>query len=295
MKRNTWILLAVLAVLAVVAVVVLNQPGEQSTEGFLEEPLVQYDSASVDRLEITSAQGHIVLARQGSRWMVEDPISAPADEAAVGTAIGKGAAIRLKSLVSSNPEKRFLFQVDSTATLVRIFDHGTERAAFRIGKLGTSYRDTYVRRENSDDVYLADGVLTYVFAKPARDWRDRTIVRIDQEAIQSVEFRYGDTTFTLLREDTVWTVGGNRAAESTVRSFLASLSSMQADGFVDSAAATGPVEAEITVGSTQLKFIRAGADKFQVRSSTTPQVFEIYNWRANQLLKRERDFRAAES
>jgi hypothetical protein len=227
--------------------------------------------------------------------MVEEPITAPADEAAVGTAIGKGAGIRLKSLVSSNPEKQFLFQVDSSATLVRVFDHGTERAAFRIGKLGTSYRDTYVRRENSDDVYLADGVLTYVYAKPTRDWRDRTIFRTEQEAIQTVEFRYGDTTFTLMRQDTIWTVDGAEAAESTVRSFLTSLSNMQADGFVDSAAATGPLEAEIRVGSTQLQFLRAGADKVQVTSSATPQVFEIYNWRANQLLKRERDFLGAES
>ena len=293
MKRNTWILLAVLALLAVVTILVLNRPGEQSSPGFLEEPLVRFDSAAVDRLEITSAQGRVVLARQGSRWMVEEPLSAPADEAVIGTAIGKSASILLKSLVSSNPQKQFLFQVDSTATLVRIFDHGTERAAFRVGKLGTSYRDTYVRREGSDDVYLADGVLTYVFAKPTRDWRDKSIFRTDQAAIQSVDFRYGDTTFTLTKADTLWLLNGSPTVETTVTSFLTSLANFQADAFVDSAVALKAAEAQIHVGSTTLDFFRTSTDKYTVRSSSSPQLFEIYNWRANQILKRARDFVAA--
>jgi hypothetical protein len=293
MKRNTWILLAVLAVLAVLTVLVLNRPGERSTEGLLEVPLVTYDSASVDRLEITSATGTVVLARQGSRWMVEQPVTAPADESVIGTAIGKGAAIRLKSLVSANPQKQFLFQVDSTATLVRIFDHGTERAAFRIGKLGASYRDTYVRREGSDEVYLADGVLTYVFNKPPRDWRDRTIFRTDEAGIQSVDFRYGDTTFALVRTDSLWMIDGKTATESTVRSFLTSLANFQADTFIDSALALGAPEAQIQVGTTTLSFFRSGTDRYTVQSSASDQLYEIYNWRANQLLKRERDFTSA--
>jgi len=293
MKRNTWILLAVLALLVVITILVLNRHGEQSTEGLLEAPLVSYDSAAVDRIEITSAANSVVLARQGSRWMVEAPLTAPADESVVGSAIGKGASIRLKSLVSSNPEKQALFQVDSTSTLVRIFDHGTERAAFRIGKMGSSYRDTYVRREGSNDVYLADGVLTYVFSKPVRDWRDRSIFRTDQSSIQEVDFRYGDTTFTLMRADTLWTINGATANDNTVRSFLTSLSSFQADGFVDSSAALGNPEAQIQVGSTTLSFFRAGTDKYTVRSSASKQLYEIYNWRANQLLKRERDFISA--
>jgi len=294
MKRNTWILLGVLAVLAIATILVLNRPGEQSTQGVMEDPLVEYDSAAVDRLEITSSQGTVVLARQGSRWIVEEPVSAPADESVVGTAIGKGTDIRLKSLVSSNPQKQLLFQVDSSATLVRIFDHGTERAAFRIGKLGSSYRDTYVRREGSDDVYLADGVLTYVFNKPARDWRDRTIFRAEQADIQSVDFRYGDTTFTLTREDTLWLVDGTTASESTVRSFLSSLSNIQADDFVDSTVALDDPEALVSVGTTTLGFFRSGSDRYTVKSSASDQLYQIYNWRANQLLKRAPDFASAE-
>ena len=114
----------------------MQRPGEQSLRAGMGTPLVALDSASVDRLEITSADGRIVLAREGGTWMLVEPIRYKADQTAVGTALGAAGHMTITALASSNPQKQGVFQVDSTATLLKVFEKETEKAAVRIGKAG---------------------------------------------------------------------------------------------------------------------------------------------------------------
>jgi len=292
MTRTTWILVAILLVLAGAVVLVLQQPGEQSVSSQDGDVLAAYDSAAIDRMDIITRTETISLQKEGSVWMLTAPLRAPADPRSVHSAIGQGKSIRLSSLISSNPEKQGLFQVDSSGTLVRIYERGTERAAFRIGKPGPAYTDTYVRREGDAGVYLATGMLAQFFGKPSRDWRDKAIFSSTPEAIRSVRFHYGDTSFTLQAQDSLWLVDGVPAAEHTVRSFLSSLGAFQADEFVDTAL-TGipPLVGVLDVDGTQLGFHRVPGDNMiTVITSRTTQVYRIYSWRADQLLKRKTDF-----
>lgn len=292
MKRSIWILAGILLLLAVATFVVLRQPGEVISSGTTGEKLALYDSASVDRIEIFSSYGNVKLSFEAGKWMLTSPVRYPADDAAVTAAISKGKNIELKSLISGNRQKQQIFQVDSAGTLVKIFELGTEETAFRVGKGDPSYTGTYVRREESNDVYLADGMLTSVFARPAKDWRNKTIFKAEGSAIGTVVFRYGDTTFTLARADSLWRVDGDSAVETTTRSFLGALSDFQTDEFVDSTLAQLPdLTCEIEAAGTKIRlyFDKVG-NKYYVLTSQSPQLFEVQSWRANQILKRKKDF-----
>jgi hypothetical protein len=293
MKRSIWVLIGVLLLLVIAVVAVLQKPGESSSTGVAEGKLVSYDSAAVDKLVITSASGSVTIEKNGSRWVLTAPMKLPADEVSVTTAVGKGASLELKGIVSSNPLKQSLFQVDTTATLVRVFEKGAERAAFRIGKPGSTYTETYVRREGSDDVYVADGLLTYIFSKSVRDWREKTIFKTAQENIKSIRFQYGDTTFALAFEDSAWRLDGQATQESAVRGLLGSLSHFQADDFVDTTVtAMPPVTAAVDVEGVQLRFRLNKAGNYFVESSRTQQLFDVQGWHAQQLLKRKKDLLA---
>jgi hypothetical protein len=292
MKRNLLVQFAILIVLGIIAYVVLRQPGEVSSSGSLAKTLVEYDSAAVDRIDISSPRSSVRLENQGGGWMVTSPVNYRADETTVTSAVGTGRKIELTSLVSSNPNKRKLFQVDSSGTLVTIYENGKKEAAFYIGKMGSTYTETYVRAEGSDDVYIAKGFLSATFNRQVKEWRDRSIFKTDQNAIRSVKFQYGDTTFVLTLQDTVWRIGQDSASLSVVRSFLGSLSNLQADEFVDTAVTIGkPPVALLQAEGTQLRFY-AGRDsgKYLVQTSASPQWFELLNWRASQVLKRKKDF-----
>ncbi len=289
MKRNTLILAGVLALLILAVFIVLQRPGERSVSADGSEVLVSYDSAAVDKIEISSASGTTILQREGAGWMLTSPLRAKADDAGVHQLLSKGRMIAIKAMVSSNPQKQTVFQVDSTGTLVRMYAGGNQRAAFRIGKPGSTYTETYVRRDGSNDVFLADGMLLYLFVKQPRDWRDKAILRMPQESIRSVRYQYGDTTFALAFQDTVWRVDGAPASDNTVRGVIGALATFSADDFIDTTLAVlPPLTAVIDVEGTQLRFHKnTQTNNFVVISSGGPQVYEVQGWRAAQVLKRK--------
>jgi hypothetical protein len=289
MKRNAWITVAIIVALAVATYLVLQRPGESSSLAGSEKMLATYDSAAVDRLVITGAQGTVVLEQQGGRWMLKEPMLYRADESAVKTAVGKGRSIALTSQVSSNPSKQALFQVDSSGTLVRVFERGVEKAVFRIGKASSSYQETYVRAEGSDAVYLTHDRLTQVFSRPVKDWRDRTIFKGDPYAIKSVTYRFGDTTFVLAFEDSLWKVDHQPAAQPAVQPLLNALANLQGDEFIDTAVTSPPgITATIMVGGTEIRFFEIkGLSKYLVQTSASAQWYELQQWRAQQVLKRK--------
>jgi len=294
MKRSTWVLAGILILLAVAAYFVMQKPGETSAPGSSGSLLASYDSSAVDRLEITSGGGTATLIQDGGKWMIVSPARFLADDAAVKTAISRGRNIELKGLVSSNPQKQHLFQADSTGTLVRIFERGVEKTAFRIGKAGPTFSETFVRLESSNDVYVADGPLSYIFVKSPRDWRDRAIFKAEREKITNVRYRYGDTTFILAFRDSAWNIDDEAASQPAVQSLLGSLSNYLANDFVDTAytPSTPPV-ATIELLGTGLRFYQPkGSLKFLVQSSQSPQWYEVESWRASEVLKRKKDLRS---
>jgi hypothetical protein len=291
MKKSTVILAGILVVLIAATFLVLQRPGELSVSGSQGGLLASYDSSQVDRIEVHSASGTTVLHRENGAWMMTSPLRAKADDAGVRELLSKGKSITLKAMVSGNPQKQGVFQVDSSGTLVRLFAGDAERAAFRIGKMGPTYTETYVRREDANEVYLAEGMLLYVFAKQPRDWRDKTILKVPQESIRNVRFQYGDSTFALTFRDSMWTVDGVPASEPAVKSLLGGLASLTADDFVDSTLSSPPpLTALIDADGTQIRFHRdIEKNSYHVVTSSGSQVFEMQGWHADQVLKRKRD------
>ena len=294
MTRNTWILAGVLAALIVVAYLVMQRPGESSAPESSGKMLVSFDSAAADKIEVRTPAGLTALERQGGAWMLTSPVRYRADDAAVGSTLSAGNRIELTGLVSSNPGKQGLFQLDSSGTRVSIFEHGAPKAVFWIGKPSPSYTETYVRRDGSDDVYLATGMFSSTFARRESEWRDKTIFKTEQDGIGVVTLRFGDTTVVLARQDSVWKVGNDVAKNDAVKNFTGALANIQADDFIDTAMAVmPPLIVQIEVGGTQIRFYQAkGADKYTVQTSLSPQLFQIYNWKGAQLVKRKKDFLA---
>jgi hypothetical protein len=246
----------------------------------------------VDKIEVTAPGTSVTLEKQGNGWMVTAPLRYRADQSVITAAVGKGKNIEVKNVVSSNPEKQHLFQVDSAGTLIQVYAGGSPVAAFRVGKPGPSYMETYVRKEGSNDVFLAEGMFTYVFSHPAKDWRDKSIYKSEPELIRSVTYKYGDTTFTLAMKDSLWRLNGDSVSQATVRSLLGSLANLQADDFVDSALSVAPKQvALVDVDGTQIRFCQGKTTgNYLVQTSQSPQWYEIQGWRANQVLKRKKDF-----
>ena len=289
MKRSTSILIAVLVVLILAAYLVMQKPGEQSASSGSSGLLAQIDSLAVDKIEVRAPDRTVVLEKKGTEWFVESPMHYRADQGNVASAIHQLKTLEGKGIVSNNPGKYSLFQVDSTGTLVKVYEHGAEKLSMIMGKATSTYTDTYVRVGNSTDVTVAGGVFGYVVSRPLKDWRDKTILTTPRELIKEVKFQYGDTTFVLAEKDSVWMIGRDSTQLPAVSSLLGSLASIQADDFVDSTI-TPKVTAQISFGGNQIRFaFKKETEKFFVQTGLSPQWYVIESWKATQLLKRKKD------
>ena len=290
MKRNAT-LLGLFAVLLIIAYVVLQKPGEQSLSDEASGNLVEVDSLKIDRIEIKSSALDLALEKRGAEWFIQRPLSYRADQSAVGSVLHQAKSLEVKSIVSSNPGKHSMFTVDSMGTFVKIYEMGAERAAFIIGKPGSSFSETYVRKVNSNDVALVDGSFGYVFNRTLREWRDKNIATVPQENIKDVKFQYGDTTFTLMLKDSVWLIGRDSTQTPAVQDLLRNLSSVTADDFIDTSLSPQPkISTLISYGGVQLRFaFSKPAGKYYVQSSASPQWFVMEPWRANPLVKRKKE------
>ena len=291
MKRNTVTLIALLVVLGAVAYLVMQKPGEQSSSG-LGAPLLHIDSVAVDKLEIRSQKARVVLEKRGVDWYLKEPIDYKADQSSVGNFIHEVKSLEVKNVVSNKPEKFPVFQVDTTSgTFLAIYQGGNRKDSILVGKIGASYSDLYVRRLPSDDVDAVDASIQYQINRGAKEWRDKTILTVPKENIKEIKYQYGDTTFTVTYQDSVWLIGKNVIPAADVNGIVGALANFQADDFIDTTIQPAPrINVLVSYAGNQLRFAYLKAQsKYAVQSSNSPQWFVVETWRTNSILKRKKD------
>jgi hypothetical protein len=289
MKKNTYILMGLFVCLFIIAYLVLQKPGEQSTNSASSGLLFSLDSLFVDKIEIKTSALSLLLEKRGGEWFVAQPVSYKADQANVGQFIHQIKNLEIKNSVSSKPEKHTVFQVDQTGTQVTAYEKNAEKAAFILGKMTDSYSESYVRKLNSNDVYLVEGISRYTVDRPVKDWRDKTIMTMPKESIKEIRFQYGDTTLSITWSDSTWYVGKDKAKQPVVESILSSISNLQADDFIDTAVSP-KVTAMVVYAGIQLRFAFIKTiNKYYVQSSNSPQWFILEQWKADQILKRKKE------
>ena len=133
--------------------------------------LTSFEPANVERININSpGTGAIVLQRNDGAWLVSrDGLSYAADSSAVQKLLESLAVLKADSMVSRNPERHALYEVSlETGVRVEALDRDNRAlATLLIGKSGPNIFSTYVRNDDSDHVYLVDGILQNAASKSA--------------------------------------------------------------------------------------------------------------------------------
>jgi hypothetical protein len=289
MKKNTYILIGLFVILLIAAFFVLQKPGEQSASSASTGFLIVIDSVSVDKIEIKTPKFFLVIEKRGTEWYITQPINYKANQTSVGQIIHQIKNLEVKSTVSNKPEKHSVFQVDQSGTEVKVYEKGIEKISFVLGKMAASYAESYARRLNSDEVLLVEGANSYMFSRPIKDWRDKTIFTTPKESIKEVQYQYGDTTFSMAFKDSTWLIGKDKVQQSVIDGILSSLSNLQADDFIDSTLSP-KIVAAVMYADVQIRFsFNKTANKYAIQSSHSSQWFVMEPSKANQILKRKKE------
>jgi LysM repeat protein len=290
MSRTTTILIALFVVLAGITYFLLPSSYDREASDNKSVPSIRIDSASVVKIEIKQPTKNITIENVGGKWMITSPVNTPADPLAVFALLSGTTKLKIGSLISSNPEKQHIFQVDSSGTILTLKERGGTSTTIIAGKMGPSFSEIYFRLPGSKDVYLASGLDNWTINKGVKEWRDKSIIRTSVEAIKEVSITENGKNFVFNRDSSGWNASGKTIDAATINPLLTTLSNLQADDFVDSTIELSgrPIAVNVkTFENIDLSIYPAATEppKYFIRSSKSPQIFILSKWAVDQLMK----------
>ena len=284
-------------ILILILTVIIKIPKEKAT---FKSSFADFDTSAVTRIILNNriSDGNLVeFNRINGKWTVQQgKIVSATQEGAVENIFGEVLNIKPQSLAAIDKSRWNEFNLtDSLATRIKFLNNkGKILADIMIGKLdfkqaekpvggysGNNVQITsYVRLYNRNEVYAVDGLLQFSFNIKFEDWRDKTFVHSKKDDITSIRFIYpADSSYTLLKKDSTWYEGNQKADSSSVANYLNSLVLMYGQGFKDGfKPVSNPVYQMLVEGNNLLKFSvkcyeGESAGEYILNSSLNPDVF----------------------
>jgi len=186
MERLSFKLAAVLGFQLVLAIVLWSF-GMDHTAFRAKDPLLAFDAAKVDRIEIGESEANsIALVKEDGNWTIPSFAGFPADGAKVSGLLTKIAGLKKGWPVASSAEAAKRFKVSDDAYERKIVLKSGGNAIGEI-LLGTSPAFKQISARAGDDSHVYS-VAFAAFEAGARgeDWMDRSLLNIPQDQIASI-------------------------------------------------------------------------------------------------------------
>jgi Domain of unknown function (DUF4340) len=177
-----------------------DQPSPKAAEVKLPE----IDAKAVDELELTSPDnGKVRLVKKGEEWRLAEPVDAKADQDAVQTAVTKLAELESTGVAATKAKNHERLEVDEKKA-TRVVAKGGGKVLLD-GYIGVYQAgNTMFRLQGQEPVAAVKGSIRYAFTKAVREWRDRTINKVETTAVQEILFSNKNGTFHFVRNGEEW-------------------------------------------------------------------------------------------
>lgn len=302
MKGKNLLYLAIILVVAISGIILSEKlsnqkPNEKSLEFF-----PGLSTKNITSIFIMNAGDTIQLHRKGDIWVVSPASSQqigkggdvskpasgnvnpnpsavreyPVDSSSITTALDKITSMKKDVMVSENPSKQALFEVDSSkGTFVEIRDaSGNIAGSVVIGKSGPDWNSNYVRMFRSNTVYSVLGSVGYALFSDEKRWRDKSILRFNKATAKNIVLTKKDgTTISLAKADSgnSWMILSpvkDTAKADKVDDILSAMSNLNATDFEDSTVSDSTiglsipeVSVVVSLGNQTVKKLSIGVKK----------------------------------
>jgi hypothetical protein len=294
-KLNTKVLIGIFAILLLFALIAILRNKSQSAASrnrTFKSELTNFDSSAVDKLIIFPKNGveSIELSKTDDNWFVKiDDAKYNADPRTVKGMLSNLIDLRATRIAANNKSQWGKYEVtDSAATRVQAYAGRKVLADVYIGKF--SYQQpknpnpymqqqgkmtSYVRMENSKEVYAVDGFLSMTFNRQSSDFRNRVLVRSSKDQWTKLNFSGPQEIYNLTKQGTRWMIDGLETDSTTTVKFLNSLAGLYSSDFVepsvlvsDKPSYTLTIEGENMVAPIKVYAFEADtSNKFAISSS----------------------------
>jgi hypothetical protein len=304
--RKILFLTAVLIVLGGLAFFVQG-PGRKNRPAEKPPVFPGLDVQAVRSVTVTRPAETFTLSRAGDgTWRVGDE-QYRADAGEMERLLEGLAEITREAVASRTTGKRELFGLgEKEGVEVILADSGgAVLADFSVGRRGPDPFTGYLQVRGAGEILLVSTDLSGVFARPVSGWRNRTIVAVDVEAVDSVTVRSSGGKVTMEKGETgAWVINGSPADAKAVSGYLDRIARMKASDFAaeDAMARAGFDEPAVAIvlgtpaGAVTLLVgaLKEEARQRYVRSSDSDTVYLVSRYVTDSLVMSEADFSASE-
>ena len=198
MKKKISLLAGVLGVQLILALSVFFWGGNHSDD-FLPEPLLNFNSAKLDKLVISDGENEVVLLKNEKQWQLTDK-SFPVDQNKFDRLLAKVRGLKTTWPVTSTPSSHERFEVSNNKMRrkISLYQNDKMLAAFYVGS-SPEFKKSHVRVEGQYEVYALE-FNAYDAPATTIDWLDKSLL-----AVKSVTEIRG-TDYTLSKTGESWLI-----------------------------------------------------------------------------------------
>jgi hypothetical protein len=290
MKRSTLILLAVAIALAVAVYffeIKSNRPRDDKSE--TSKPALDIDRDDIAAITLTRAGQTITIEYRDGKWVITQPVNAPADQTAINSIVNSIVSARIERALPASQEDMKSYGLNEPAVIVEVKLKSSQQHRLRLGSKDFSGLSVYAQLDDSDQVALLPASLLTNADKPLDDLRDRSVLGASQFEMNSLTLAGEHGSIVLSKEGSDWKIKSpfeSAVDESEFDSLLSQIASAKAEEFVAETASDlakyGLDKPKIKLsvrlqdGSERILVIGSKADGgYYAKISDRPQIIKI--------------------
>ncbi|CAN5399811.1 hypothetical protein BH23ACI1_BH23ACI1_05810 [soil metagenome] len=168
------------------------------------ENVFTLEADGIDEITIRSeSREQTTLRRSGDDWQVVEPVTAPADPGEVSGLTSSLASLQIQRVLDEDVADFAEYGLDDPRIEVRFRSNGQDRR-LSIGGKTPPGSDVYARIDDESRVVLIASYLDSTFNRGTFDLRDKALVRVEREAVDSIDITAAGRTTQLVRTDGEW-------------------------------------------------------------------------------------------
>lgn len=252
-----------------------------------------FTEKQTQKVTLKKSAAEIRLIKNNDNWKVGSYSASLKEVKAFFTDLQE---LKIATLVSKNPDNQADYEVSSQSGTLVTLDIITTNITFIVGKSGQEIDSFYVRRSDSNSVYIAYGGLNTKVSQSVNDWRDKTLVNLDKTKLRKINLT-GKNNFEISEKDNKWRVakdGKDVELDNTDKDQLFNLfSPLEAESFADTEestefkASSDKLKITFTLDSTEkppeLDLLLKDSN-YLVMGTGNPEIYKISSYKLSPLM-----------
>ncbi|MEE2792599.1 MAG: DUF4340 domain-containing protein [Acidobacteriota bacterium] len=214
--RSTLVLLVIALGLGVYIYFVETDRSPAGTPAPLES-VFDFASDDIVSISVTSETGdHTVIEKNDGRWQLVEPFTGNVDVTKVVSLSSSLANLEMQRVVTEPDDAAdlALFGLATPRIVVEVTTTSASDLQLLIGERTPTGSDLYATVADSNRVFLISGFLDTTFNQTTFDLRDKTILDITRDQVDSLEVTSPDHTIRLRKAENQWSLVSPIAARA---------------------------------------------------------------------------------